>query len=167
VRYSDRYLRSPLAFLLLHSLLEGLVRYPGGLTPAAAVSIETAQLDRLGMETPRWLFHDWRDSGDRRQVVETWFAETWPILTWQEMRIRDLSHARELTLLWNESECWSVRLDQGFGYWGTASRIRPEFPFGSETGRQIAKLQQASFLIEPLNSSYPTYWHCGLLHQVN
>ena len=163
VRYSDRYLRSPLAFLLLYSLLEGLARYPGGLTPAAAVSIETAQLDRLSMETPRWLFHDWRDSGDRRQVVETWFAETWPILTWQEMRIRDLSHARELTLLWNESECWIVRLDQGFGYWGAASHTRPEFPFGSEAKRQIAKLQQASLIVEPLNSDYPTGWYCGRL----
>ena len=161
VRYSDRYLRSPLAFLLLHSLLKGLARYPGGLTPATAVRIATAPLDRLGMETPRWLFHDWRDSGDRRQVVETWFAETWPILTWQEARSRDLSHARELALLWNESECWNVRLDQGFGYWGAAAHTRPEFPFGSETGRQIAKLRQTHVMIEVFNAGYPTYWYCS------
>ncbi|HRZ06801.1 MAG TPA: DUF1998 domain-containing protein, partial [Candidatus Competibacteraceae bacterium] len=161
VRYSDRYLRSPLAFLLLHSLLEGLARYPGGLTSATAVKIETAQLEQLDMETPRWLFHDWRDSGDRRQVIETWFRESGSAFVWQEARSRDLPHARELTLLWNESDYWIVRLDQGFGYWGVASRIRPEFPFGSEATRQIAKLRQASCIIEPLNSIYPTYWHCG------
>ena len=82
-------------------------------------------------------------------------------MTWQEARSRDLPHARELTLLWNESDYWTVRLDQGFGYWGAASRIRPEFPFESEATRQIAKLRQASLMIEPLNSSYPTYWYCG------
>lgn len=160
VRYTDRYLRSPLAFLLLRSLLESLARYPGGLAPETVVQVDTAKLDRPGAEQPRLLFHDWRDGEDRRQVVETWFRETWPAFAWQEASSRDLPHARELTLLWNERECWMVRLDQGFGYWGAASRIRPEFPFESEAKRQIAKLQQASLLIEPLNSSYPTYWHC-------
>ncbi len=161
VRYTDRYLRSPLAFLLLHSLLERLARYPGGLAAETVVQMDTAKLDRLGAEQPRLLFHDWRDGGDRRQVVETWFKETWPTFIWQEAPPRNLPHARELTLLWSEGECWTVRLDQGFGYWGAASRTRPEFPFEGEAARQINRLKQVSLIIEPLNPGYPTHWYCS------
>jgi DEAD/DEAH box helicase domain-containing protein len=64
-------------------------------------------------------------------------------------------------LIWNDSDRWTVRLDQGFGYWGAAPRIRPEFPFDREPARQIAKLQQASLIIEPLNPDHPTHWYCG------
>jgi DEAD/DEAH box helicase domain-containing protein len=53
VIYSDRYLRSPLAFVLLRGLLEGLARYPGGLTPTTVIQIDTAKLDRPTAETPR------------------------------------------------------------------------------------------------------------------
>ena len=162
VSYSDRYLRSPLAFVLLHGLLEGLACYPGGLTPTTVIQINTAKLDRPASETPRLLFHDWRDGGDRQQVVETWFTETWPKFIWQEASSRTLPHARELTLIWNDSDRWTIRLDQGFGYWGAAPRIRPEFPFDYEPARQIAKLQQASLIIEPLNPNYPTHWYCEL-----
>ncbi|MCC8993913.1 MAG: DEAD/DEAH box helicase [Candidatus Contendobacter sp.] len=161
VIYSDRYLRSPLAFVLLRGLLEGLARYPGGLTPTTVIQIDTAKLDRPTAETPRLLFHDWRDSGDRQHVIKTWFSETWPAFTWREELSRKLPHARELTLIWNDSDRWTVRLDQGFGYWGAAPRIRPEFPFDREPARQIAKLQQASLIIEPLNPDHPTHWYCG------
>ena len=160
VHYSDRYLRSPLAFLLLRGLLEKLGHYPGGLTPVTVIQVNTAKLDRSAAETPRLLFHDWRDSGDRQQVIETWFAETWPMFIWQEASSRTLPHARKLTLIWNESDCWTVRLDQGFGYWGSAPRIRPEFPFDREPARQIAKLRQTNLMIEPLNADYPTHWYC-------
>jgi len=161
VSYSDRYLRSPLTFVLLRGVLEGLARYPGGLTPATLIQVNTAKLDRLAAETPRLLFHDWRDSGDRQHVIETWFAEMWPNFIWQEASSRTLPHARELTLIWNDRDCWTMRLDQGFGYWGAAPRIRPEFPFDREPARQIAKLQQASLIVEPLNPNYPTHWYYG------
>jgi len=161
VRYTDRYLRSPLTLLLLHELLNGLARYPGGLTPATTVQINTAELERSGMDSPRLLSHDWRDGEDRRQVVETWFGASWPEFQWRQAPLRTLPHARELALTWSNGECWTMRLDQGFGYWRAASRTRPEFPFDSEVARQIARLQQASVIIEPLNPAYPTYWYCA------
>lgn len=161
VRYIDRYLRSPLALLLLHGLLKGLLRYPGGLTLATVVRVETARLDHPGTAQPRLLFHDWQDGDDRRQVVEQWFQESWPTFAWHEAIPRELPHARELVLTWSNGECWSVRLDQGFGYWRTASRARPEFPFDNDVARQIGKLRGANLVIEPLNPDYPTYWYCG------
>jgi hypothetical protein len=160
VRYADRYLRSPLVFLLLHNLLEGLSHYAGGLTPATVVYVDTARLNRLATEQPRLLFHDWRDGEDRRQVIEPWFRERWPKFIWHEAASHELPHARELNLTWNDGERCTIRLDQGFGYWGAPPRTRPEFPFESEVARQITRLRQASLMIEPLYPDYPTYWYC-------
>lgn len=161
VRYTDRYLRSPLALLLLHGLLRGLACYSGGLTPTTEVRVETATLNHSGTEQPRRIFHDWRDSNDRQQVVEQWFQQSWPTFTWHEATPRALPHARELALTWSNGEHWSIRLDQGFGYWGTASGARPDFPFDHDVARQIGKLRGANIIIEPLNADYPTYWYCG------
>ena len=161
VQYTDRYLRSPLAFLLLHSLLEALTHYPGGVSRDTTLHLQTADLDRSSGESPRFIFHDWRDREDRRQTIETWFGENWPAFTWREAPNRELPHARELTLVWSDEDRWTVRLDQGLGYWRTASRIRPDFPFDSDVDRQVRRLRQVSALIEPLNAAYPTYWYCG------
>ncbi len=159
--YTDRYLRSPLALLLLHGLLEGLTRYSGGLALATEVRVNTAKLGRPGTEQPRRMFHDWRDGNDRQQVVEKWFQESWPAFAWSEETPRALPHARELALTWNDDERLLIRLDQGFGYWSTVSGTRPDFPFDNDVTRQIGKLRGANLIIEPLNPDYPTYWYCG------
>jgi hypothetical protein len=161
VQYIDRYLRSPLAFLLLHSLLDALTLYPGGLSPETILDLQTTDLNRFSGESPRFIFHDWQDREDRRQAIETWFRQNWPVFTWREASNRELPHARELVLTWSNEDQWSVRLDQGFGYWRTAPRIRPEFPFDSDVARQVGRLRQVSALVEPLNAAYPTYWYCG------
>jgi len=161
VSYTDRYLRSPLVLLLLHEWLQGLRAYPGGLTPSTQVRVETATLDRWGVESPRLLFHDWRESDDRRQVANQWFQETWPGFSWHEAMARDLPHARELTMRWHDGECWVFRLDQGLGYWRIAPRTHAEFPFEHDVARQITNLREANVGIEPLNAGYPTYWYCG------
>lgn len=161
VRYTDRYLRSPLALLLLHELLNGLAHYPGGLTPATTVQVNTTELERSGLDSPRLLSHDWRDGEDRRQVVETWFSASWPQFQWHQAPRRSLPHARELALTWSNGECWTMRLDQGFGYWGTTFGARPDFPFDHDVARQIEKLRGVNLIIEPLNPHYPTYWYCA------
>ncbi|NJM12024.1 MAG: DUF1998 domain-containing protein [Synechococcaceae cyanobacterium SM1_2_3] len=165
VHYSDRYLCSPLTFVLLHELLNGLTCYSGGLAKSTPIEITTAELNRLDAKQPRLLSHDWRDSEDRRQAIETWFTETWPNFKWREMPLQKLPHARELTLTWNNNDCWIIRLDQGLGYWGIAPGLRPEFPFDYDVAQQIEKLRKNCFLLEPLNPGYPTYWHCSQLKQ--
>lgn len=161
VRYVDRYLRNPLAILLLHSFLQGLERYSGGLRTETRLSIETSTLDRFGTESPRLLFHDWRDAEDRRQLVQLWLGASWPAFQWNEMPTRDLPHARELILRWDDNAVWSVRLDQGLGYWRPSRHIRPEFPFEADVARQIAKLRSKNPVIEAISPDYPTYWYCG------
>jgi hypothetical protein len=137
VRYTDRYVRSPFTLLLLHSLLGGLTRYSGGLHSSTDVTVLTAKLERLNTDSPRLMYHDWRDGEDRRIVAEDWFKESHPVFSWHEEETRLLPHARELELIWADGEQWSIRLDQGVGYWRIAHHIRPEFPFESETDRQV------------------------------
>ena len=161
VHYVDRYLRAPFTVLLMHAFLQGLKRYAGGLTTTTQLHIETATLERFSSESPRWLFHDWRDALDRRQVVQDWFGTQWPNFIWDEKPTRELPHARELTLTWGDGESWSMRLDQGFGYWRVSRQIRPEFPFEMDVPRQIGKLRSTNPLIEAMNRDYPTYWYCS------
>lgn len=161
VRYVDRYLRNPFAILLLHRLLQGLQRYPGGITPGTLLSVETTVLERNAPESPRLIFHDWHDAEDRRHVVQNWIQGSFPNLSWIERQTRELPHARELTLSWDNGESWSIRFDQGLGYWRTSRGIRPEFPFEADVTRQILKLNSTNPLIEAMSREYPTYWYCG------
>lgn len=162
IHYSDRYIRSPLAVVLLHSLLEKLADYPGGLDKGAtAVKLFTANLERLNTESSRLLYHDWKDGEDRRIAVEKWFAGLTDRFDWREENNRDLPHARTLELVWSDRERWTVRLDQGVGYWGCSPHIRPEFPFDHDAEHQIRRLRQLNIMIEPMNNVYPTYWYSG------
>ncbi|NEV60366.1 DEAD/DEAH box helicase [Thiorhodococcus minor] len=161
VHYVDRYLRNPFAILLLQSFFQGLEYYSGGIKKETPLRIETTDLDRFGTQSPRLFLHDWCDAEDRRQVVQDWLGESWSDLTWNEMPTRELPHARELTLTWSDGESWSIRLDQGLGYWRTSRLIRPEFPFEADVARQITKLRSKNLRIEAVSGDYPTYWYCG------
>lgn len=161
VRYVDRYLRNPFSILLLHRFLQGLQRYPGGITAATLLSVETTGLERNTPESPRLIFHDWHDAEDRQQVAKDWFRGSFPNFHWSERLTRELPHARELTLSWDNGESWSIRFDQGLGYWRTSRGGRPEFPFEADITRQISKLNSTNPLIEAMSREYPTYWYCG------
>lgn len=162
VSYSDRYLRSPFSWVLLHSLLKDLTTYSGGFTVATtALTLRTSTLERLGNEQPRLLYHDWRDGEDRRTVIGSWFKEDFKAFTWYEAPTRDLPHARELELIWADGEKWMIRFDQGVGYWRIVPHIRPDFPFENTVERQFERMRQTSVIIEPINKDYPTYWYCG------
>jgi hypothetical protein len=161
VRYSDRYLRSPLTLLLLHSLLGNLANHSGGLASTTSIRVNTALLEPLNTEPPRLINHDWRDGGDRRTIVERWFRESHPVFSWHEAPTRELPHARELELTWKDGNRLTVRLDQGVGYWRVVPQIRPHFPFESNVEQQIARLRQSNLMLEPISRHHPTFWYCS------
>ena len=160
IRYEDRYLRSPLAVLLLYRFLDALGNYRGGIGEHTAIEIHTASLERIDPRPPRLLFHDWRDALDRRQVVETWYRQRWPGSVWDEAHVRERPHARRLILRWADGEHWTIRLDQGMGYWAVRSGRRAGFPFASEPVAQVRALGAEDPNIVAHNHSHPTYWYC-------
>ncbi|MGQ4810362.1 hypothetical protein NKDENANG_03820 [Candidatus Entotheonellaceae bacterium PAL068K] len=160
LHYSDRYLRSPLTAILLWELLGALAHYPGGLVANTRLAIATSQLQRNDTQEPRWLHHDWRDATDRRQVFEQIFARLGPLFTLNEERYAQLPHARELRLTWMDGMIWTLRLDQGVGYWWACNYCEP-FPFEQSVAHQVERLQSCQIDIQAGHPSYPTYWYVG------
>lgn len=159
MHYSDRYLRSPLTVVLLRDLLGALAAYPGGLVASTRVAVATSQVQRNDTQEPRWLYHDWRDATDRRQVCAQIF-EALGQCTFSEEASTQLPHARELRLTWMDGSMWTLRLDQGVGYWRTGN-ARESFPFEQSVERQVARLRSCEINIEAGHPSYPTYWYVG------
>jgi ATP-dependent helicase YprA (DUF1998 family) len=158
VRYSDRYLRSPLMLLLLNSLLQGLRNYAGGLTKATQVTIITSQLNDSRRGYPKLIFDDWQEDIERRQVAEQLLKINIPCFEWLLKENKQLPHARELELIWVDVR-WFVRLDQGIGYWGISRNIRSDFPFDQPISEQIKFLYNRDFQIEQMDKRHPTYWY--------
>jgi DEAD/DEAH box helicase domain-containing protein len=159
VHYSDRYLRSPLTVLLLRELLGALAHYAGGLVTSTRCTITTSQVQRHDTQDPRWFYHDWRDATDRRQVFTQVF-ETLGQFSLLEDVSTHLPHARELRLIWADGIAWTLRLDQGVGYW-RACNAREPFPFEQSVERQVERLRTGEIAIEASHPSYPTYWYVG------
>jgi ATP-dependent helicase YprA (DUF1998 family) len=159
VRYSDRYLRSPLTLLLLHSFLKGLENYVGGVTGATKIDVCTSELGGYGKSYLRQFNHDWLDEEDRRQVAEHWFKSSFPKSKWLLHKNKELPHARELELIWADSK-WVIRLDQGVGYWVIQRHIRSDFPFDRHIDQQVESLKKANLKIEQGDKNNPTYWYC-------
>lgn len=159
VRYSDRYLRSPLTLLLLHSLLRGMENYAGGATGATKINICTSELGDYGKSYLRQFNHDWLDEEDRRQVAEHWFKSSFPKFKWLLHKNKELPHARELELIWADSK-WVIRLDQGVGYWVIQRHVPSDFPFDRHIDQQVESLKKANLKIEQGNKNNPTYWYC-------
>jgi len=160
IRYSDRYLRSPLVLLLLRSLIEGLSEFPGGLSATTRLSVKTTQLERIGTDQPRRIYHDWRDGEDRREVVNSWFGDKFSNFHWDDKYATNESpHERILELIWAEGSQCKITLDQGLGYWRIAHGIRSEFPFENDVNQQVSWLNRANIMIESVSKTYPTHWY--------
>lgn len=157
--YIDRYLRSPLTLHLLYGVLAALREHSGGITGNTRIEVQTSELECRDERLPNLIQHDWRDAGDRRSVAEQIFGG-FSEFAWKEISRRNLPHARELRLFWSDGEYWSIRLDQGLGYWEPAGPLRLSFPFDNDPERQADRLEKLNFVIRAVSGGYPTYWYC-------
>lgn len=159
IHYTDRYLRSPLAVVLLFRLLEGLRRYPGGAAAETRLQIRTASLQRYSPESPHLIFHDWVEANERRQAVTQCFGAEWKHFDWRDTEPnKELPHRRLLRLIWKNDQESRIQLDQGLGYWHIARGARHNFPFERDAKSQAVKLTNANPVVVPSNSSFPTDW---------
>ena len=156
VSYTDRYLRSPLAVILLNEWIQGLTRFSGGLEKNTKLNVTTSRIERNDLFDPRWLHQDWRDSTDRLAAFEVLFKPMGQF-NYSEKVHSDLPHARELRLKWADGFVWVLRLDQGFGYWRTA--LRHPFPFDQSKNKQMIELKSTLPRLEASSLRHPTYWY--------
>ena len=160
VSYRDRYITTPWTLLLLREVLLHLVRQKV-VDEKTTLRILTRSLSigRYVTRDPRSIIDSWPDDKSRR----TFFAQAIDIgraqLRWRgpfQMETGLVPHFRELELYWGDGERWSLKLDQGMGYW--RSPQLPAFPFAGKPHEQIDvinKLVKRGKVTS--RGAYPTY----------
>jgi DEAD/DEAH box helicase domain-containing protein len=158
--YNDRYLRSPIVLKLLREFLLPLSEFSGGINNQTQVSIHTSQLSPNNLRDCRLLFHDWRNSNDRRGVLENVLNLKSPPKI-KEKRNNEMPHARELHLTWQDGTKYKIRFDQGMGYWHVDRQSDASFPFDKPADIQSQHLLKANINIHAVSHDYPTHWYIG------
>ena len=144
VSYCDRYIATPWALVLLREILLELVRF-GRADPGTMLKVLTKDLgNRYRAGRPGGYVADsFLDEAARIGLFETAFEAGRGSLCWSgriEFETGSAPHFRELALEWKDGTAWSLRLDQGVGYW----RCRPsaEFPFNTTAEEQLPRMNE-------------------------
>ena len=149
VRYSDRYLKSPLAVRLLAEVVRKPVVEAGADPAAVAVVVETLPADNFGRAMSVW--DDFRNVDDQEAVIRGLLhpdpRRVEVDTDWN--RQRRMQHWRELSLSWPDDRGLTIRLDQGFGAWsaraGRGGSGGTELSFSAGGDRMARTLRYKSF----------------------
>ena len=144
VIYADRYVTTPWALLLLREILLDLVR-EGRADPGTTLHLLTQDLrnDRRRRGSERFVTDQFEDDAERQAVFQHALEAGRGGLCWEgsfELVTGPTPHFRELRLEWADGTGWSLKLDQGVGYW----RCRPAGRLGrfERAEEQLAKLNE-------------------------
>ena len=139
VSYSDRYVATPWALLLLREVLLDLVR-EGRADSGTDLRLLTRDLrrDLRPGRDGRSISDQWQDDVAREAFFTQAFDTGRGRLRWHgplTFETGDAPHFRELRLEWWNGAAWPLKLDQGVGYW----RCRPSagFPFDEAPHEQV------------------------------
>ncbi|MBF0449993.1 MAG: DEAD/DEAH box helicase [Candidatus Magnetomorum sp.] len=153
--YNDRYLFSPLVFILLKKMLKELQSFQGGMRNQTRIEIHTQRLNTRN-KTPFLINHDWCFADDRKTVFESILQlDNQPLIV--EKAKKDIPHARSLDLIWSETIQFTICLDQGMGYWTTSSRV--PFQFDQSPQDQIKRLETMDFNVTDAGGIFSTQWY--------
>ena len=144
VSYSDRYIATPWALLLIREVLFDLVRSEWA-DSGTALRVFTRDLrrDARPIHDGRSISDPWQDDGARESFFMEAFEAGRGRLRWKgalKLETGPAPHFRELRLDWTDGTAWTLKLDQGVGYW----RCRPsaDFPFGGTPREQVKSFNQ-------------------------
>ena len=144
VSYCDRYISTPWALLLLREVFLDLVRERRA-DSRTALRLITRDLRRnLYPSRDGGLISDqWRDDPARETFVTQAIDSGRGRLRWKgafEFEAGSAPHFRELRLKWENGAVWSLKLDQGVGYW----RCKPSalFPFDQDPRAQVRAVNE-------------------------
>ena len=144
VIYSDRYLTTPYALLLVRELMLDLIRRERA-DSETTLRIFTRELrrDARAPRDRRLATDQWQDDEDRHALYAQAFDKGRGRLRWKgpfKFETGLAPHFRELRLDWGDGVAWSLKLDQGIGYW----RCRPstDFPFSKKPSEQLEPLNE-------------------------
>ena len=146
VCYSDRYIATPWALLLIREVLLDLVRNERT-DSGTALRVFTRELRRdvRPIRDGRKISEPWQDNGARGSFFTEAFGAGRDRLRWEgplELETGRAPHFRELRIDWADGVAWTLKLDQGVGYW----RCKPsaDFPFDGTSHEQIQRFNQVT-----------------------
>ena len=157
VYYTDRYVKSPLTVRLLHEVLMGL--HPDSWFEGIKIEVETSELRSGGHWRKHHLEDDWGYEDDRREITRQMLSFDGIIPEIKVRNNRDLAHARELKLEWKDGASWTLRLDQGLGFWTTTSLER--FPFDRNIEEQLRVLLGTTIQVAGRSKEHPSILYLG------
>jgi DEAD/DEAH box helicase domain-containing protein len=155
ITYSDRYLQTPFATLLVYSILEAVSRKLQ-VIPNVELQVNTASSDRpsdLYRRDTR-VHRNWipEEDGNRLSTINKLFGQISPdcklALSPNKMNI---SHARILQLQLANGSVVIIAFDQGVGFW--KSRTLPEYPFDESAEYQLDWLTNEGMALYVVNDS--------------
>jgi len=144
VSYSDRYITTPWSLLLLSEIFLELVRVRRA-DPGTTLQVFTRDL-RNNYRSGRIVGHvtdSFLHEATRKRLFQGALEIGRENLCWKgpiEFETGPAPHFRELAFEWRDGVHWSLKLDQGVGYW----RCRPsaEFPFNSTLHEQLMRINE-------------------------
>ena len=159
VSYSDRYVTSPLAILLLREILLDLVRQ-ARVDDSTSLHLLTQNLrhNRRGTIDGS-IFDPFPNEMTRKDLFAAAMQRGRSKLRWMgpvNFHTGNAPHFRELRIEWGHARGWSLKLDQGVGYW----RCRPStaFPFGNSRQDQLLSLNGVARRCRAVaRGSFPTF----------
>ena len=142
VTYSDRYITTPWALMLLREILLDLVRQrrADSRTELEVLTRDLRNTYRPGREATS-VSDSFQDDAARESVFEVAMDTGRGTVRWTGPRRLEAGlapHFRELRLEWRDGTAWSLLFDQGVSYW--QCRPRGEFPFRSAAQEQLTRL---------------------------
>lgn len=160
VIYSDRYVTSPWALLLLREIFQDLVR-KGQVDSRTLLHLFTQELHlvRGPRRSGDSVSDQFRSDAMRKDFFELAMKSECGEFSWNgpvELHTGGAPHYRELRLEWDDSVVSTFKLDQGVGYW----RCRPSFrfPFENSADQQLVSSQQLGRSIQVVSqSNHPTF----------
>lgn len=114
VYYSDRFLYSPWALMLVGELIDGLRKTMKNSWNKPIIYIHSGEKKSDGYQK-NGLFADWIDDTLRLEIIEKYFD--FMDEKCKAQAICDMPHGRFLKLMWTSGKSTIIRLDQGVGYW--------------------------------------------------
>ena len=160
VEYVDRYLASPWALILMREVLLGLAR-EGSADSGTLLRVLTRKIQREYRYDgySRAIYDPWQDENKRRLFLEQIIHRGGDRGGWEgsfRFDTGDPPHFRQLSLEWSDGVKWTLKLDQGFGYW--RHRGYTAFPFDGSPSEQIKfvnKIAKSSKVAA--TPEYPTF----------
>ena len=161
VSYSDRYIATPWALLLIREVLLDLVRSERA-DSGTALRVFTRELRRRDVRPihdGRSISDSWQDDGARESFFTEAFEAGRGRLRWEgplELETGPAPHFRELRLDWADGVVWTLKLDQGVGYWRCSPSA--DFPFNGTSCEQIRRFNQVTKQCRVVSQgTHPTY----------